>query len=193
MSSTAVYEPLHINTSENELNGNSGEILWCERGDASYSVGKQNAERDICQFYDNQKWIAVRYPYVIGEDDYTKRLYFYVEHVVKKFPMYIDNIDAQMSFISSKEAGEFLAHIIETDFEGAINGANHSTISIAEIVDYVEKKSGKKAIFQIDGDVAPYNGTPQYSIDVSLAEKTGYTFSDIHSWMEKLLHKMIET
>jgi nucleoside-diphosphate-sugar epimerase len=192
MSSTAVYEPLHINTSENEFNGNAGEILWCEREDVSYSVGKQNAERAICQFYDNQKWIAIRYPYVIGEDDYTKRLYFYVEHVVKEIPMYIDNIDVQMSFINSKEAGTFLAYIIETDFEGAINGANKGTISIAEIIDYVEKKSGKKAILRPDGDVAPYNETPQYSIDISLAEKTGYIFSDIHSWMGKLLYKMIK-
>ena len=38
-------------------------------------------------------WIAVRYPFAIGKDDYTKRLLFYVEHVIRSIPMHIDNPD----------------------------------------------------------------------------------------------------
>lgn len=36
---------------------------------------------------------------MIGEDDYTKRLLFYVEHVVNGKPMFIDNIDAEMGYV----------------------------------------------------------------------------------------------
>lgn len=32
----------------------------------------------------DRKWIAVRFPFVIGEDDYTERLMFYVEHTIKE-------------------------------------------------------------------------------------------------------------
>lgn len=62
------------------------------------------------QQYPMKNAAFVRFPYVIGRDDYTDRLYFYVEHVVRQKPMYIDNMDAQMSFISVDDAGRLLAH-----------------------------------------------------------------------------------
>ena len=36
--------------------------------------------------------------------------------------MYIDNIDYQMSYIRSDEAGEFIAYLVDKDVKGAING-----------------------------------------------------------------------
>ena len=96
---------------------------------------------------------AVRYPFAIGKDDYTKRLLFYVEHVMKSEPMYIDNIDYQMSYIRSDEAGEFIAYLVDKDIDGAINGSSIGTISLREIIDYVEENTGKHAILSDDGEI----------------------------------------
>ena len=78
MSSTAVYDPLHVDTNEDDFDGNSGELIWCDRPDFSYDVVKRHAEYALWQKYSDKKFVAVRYPFVIGKDDYTKRLYFYV-------------------------------------------------------------------------------------------------------------------
>ena len=60
--------------------------------------------------------------------------------------MYIDNLDSQMSFIRSDEAGKFMAGLVDKDFIGAVNGCSYGTISIREILDYVSNKTGKIAV-----------------------------------------------
>ncbi len=192
MSSTAVYNPKHVNTVEEDFEGEAGELIWCNRDTYPYDEIKRQAEYALWQQYPDRNWVAVRYPFVIGGDDYTNRLEFYVEHVMKGLPMYIDNIDAQMSFIRSDEAGKFMAYLIDKDFTGAVNGASQGTISIREIIHYVEEKTSTKAILSKDGEPAPYNGEPPYSISTKKAESLGYTFTDLKDWIYELLDEYIE-
>ena len=192
MSSTAVYDPLHPDTKEDDFDGNSGELIWCDRPDFSYDVVKRHAEYALWQKYSDKKFVAVRYPFVIGKDDYTKRLYFYVEHVLKQMPMKIDNLDNKMSFIRSDEAGKFISFLVDKDFTGAVNGCSHGTVSIREILDYLKNEIGMSAVLSEDGDPAPYNGTPEYSINTDKAESLGFKFTDINDWIFGLIDYYID-
>ncbi len=187
MSSTSVYEPKRIDTREEDFNPVGKELVWCNRVDFPYEEIKRQAECALWQKYGDKNWIAVRYPFVIGKDDYTERLLFYVEHVKKSIPMQIDNLDAQMGFIGSDEAGKFMAFLAEKDFKGAVNGSSKGTISVREIVNYVEEKTGKEAIFDKEGDIAPYNGEPEYSINTEKAEKLGFRFTHLQDWIYDLI------
>ncbi len=191
MSSTAVYNPKHENTVEEDFDGKTGGLIWCDRDAYPYDEIKRQAEYALWQQYPERKWVAVRYPFVIGPDDYTNRLEFYVEHVKKGLPMYIDNLDAQMSFIGSQEAGEFMAYLVDKDLVGAVNGASHETISMREILEYVEATTGKKAILSVEGEPAPYNGEPPYSINTKKAERLGYAFTELKDWIYELLDMYI--
>jgi len=191
MSSTAVYQSLHMDTKEEEFNGQEKELIWCDRMDASYDEVKRQAECALCQRYSDKKWIAVRYPYVVGIDDYTNRLRFYVEHVVKGIPMYIDNIDSQMGFIRSEEAGKFLAFLVDKEYLGVINGCSHGTISMREVIEYVAKKTGKVAVLSENGESAPYNGQVEYSVNTERAEVLGFAFSNLRDWIYELLDAYI--
>lgn len=193
MSSTAVYELNHQDIKEDEFNGMSGKLKWCNRNDDSYSEVKKQAEYALWQKYNDKKWIAVRYPYVVGVDDYTKRLLFYVKNTIEGNPMYIDNLDNQMNFINSVEAGKFMAHLADKDFTGAVNGCSYGTISIREILDYIEKKTGKKAILSDFGEVASYNGTYAHSINIEKSVELEFEFSNLRNWMYELLDTYIET
>lgn len=62
--------------------------------------------------------------------------------------MYIDNIDYQMSYIRSDEAGDFIAYLVDKNVNGAINGSASGTISLREVIAYVEEKTGKCAVFK---------------------------------------------
>ena len=187
MSSTAVYDPKHVDTKEDEFDGMKGDLVWCNRQDFPYDVIKRHAEYALWQKYSDRNFTAVRYPFVIGRDDYTKRLLFYVEHAVKKFPMYIDNIDAQMGFIRSDEAGKFMSFLVDNELRGAVNGSSKGTISMREVLDYVEKKTGCHALLADDGDKAPYNGEIEYSINTDKAEALGFGFSDLKDWIYELI------
>ena len=184
MSSTSVYNPKHINTVEADFDGIENELIWCDRKAFPYEQIKRQAECALWQQYPEKNWIAVRYPFAIGKDDYTKRLLFYVEHTMKSIPMNIDNVDYQMSYIRSDEAGKFLTFLVDKDVKGAINGASDGTISIKEIIEYVEEKTGARAIIDNSGEDAPYNGEPEYSICTDKAKELGYAYLNVEKLTE---------
>ena len=193
MSSTSVYEPKCINTMESDFDGVSKKLVWCNRKDFPYDEIKRQAECALWQKYTDRNWIAVRYPFAIGKDDYTKRLFFYVEHTMESIPMNIDNLDYQMGYIRSDEAGKFLAFLVDKDVRGAINGSAQGTISLKEIIAYVEQKTGTKAVIDKAGENAPYNGEPEYSINTEKANALGFRFSVLHDWIYELLDYYIQS
>ena len=187
MSSASVYEPKKMNTREDDFDGKTKELVWCSRSDFPYDEIKRQAECALWQTYSDRRWIAVRYPFVIGQDDYTERLLFYVEHTMKSIAMNIDNLESQMGYIRSDEAGKFLAFLADKNFCGAVNGSAHGTISLREIIQYVENRTNTKAVIAADGDAAPYNGEPEYSLDIARAEESGFRFSNLNDWIFDLL------
>lgn len=192
MSSASIYQPKKINTSEDDFDGITKELVWCSRSDFPYDEIKRQAEYALWQVYPHRLWTAVRYPVVIGKNDYTGRLLFYVEHTMKSIPMNIDNLEFQMGYIRSDEAGKFLAFLADKNLGGAVNGSAHGTISLNEIIHYVENKAGTKAVITADGDAAPYNGEPEYSLDTAKAENLGFKFSNLNDWIFDLLDYYID-
>lgn len=190
ISTAAVYDK-HIDTKEEEFNPLAKKLIWCYRGDYSYDEIKRQAECAVTQEYSHIRFIAVRFPFVIGLDDYTKRLYFYIEHIMGDKPMYIDNYYSQMSFVRSDEAGKFLAFLAESDYCGAINGASEQTISLQEIAEYVKLKTGKSPLLSSEKDKAPYNGENEYSINVNKANEIGFLFTPLKKWIFEMIDDYI--
>ena len=54
MSSTAVYDPLHIDTKEEEFDPTKKKLMWCSRADYSYNEVKKQAECAINQCYNDK-------------------------------------------------------------------------------------------------------------------------------------------
>ncbi len=193
MSSSAVYDDKSLGIKESDFEPADKAFVMCKRGDLSYGETKQEAERILVQKYKDIKYDIVRYPVVLGVDDYTNRLRFYVEHIVNQVPMYIDNLDEEICYIGAKEAGKFLAYLADDKSMRIINGCSSGTISLATIIDYVEEKCGKKAILSADGESAPFNGEVTFSLDTSISKELGYEFSDLRDWIYELLDVYMET
>lgn len=188
MSSASVYNPIRADTPETDFDAAAYPLVWCDRRDFDYAEIKRQAEAALCQRFGSVPSAMVRYPVVLGRHDYTGRLRFYVEHVLRGTPMYIDDLDSRISFIGEDEAGEFLAYLAETDFTGPVNGAAHGDVSIAELLRYIEDRTGRTAVLAPEGDPAPYNGDPaQATLDVRRAEALGYAFSNLRDWIFDLI------
>lgn len=186
VSSAAVYD-LHPNTTEDDFLPTQKELIWSGRKDFPYGENKRLAECALFQNYTDHNPVAVRFPFVLGRDDYTKRLTYYVANQIKGTPMYVNNIDSRMSFIRSDEAGKFLAFLAENDYRGPINACSTGGISIREIGEYVKSQTGKSPIYGNDGEDAPYNDTPSYSINTEKAEAIGFHFTPLKEWMYELI------
>lgn len=181
MSSSAVYENMHEGTNEDDFKAEAYPLKWCERSDFDYNEVKRQAESCVVHNYPEQNYIAVRYPVVIGEHDYTNRLSFYVKHIAGSVPMLIDDMDSRISLIHESDAAMFLASLVESDISGAVNGCCRGDISIGEIISYIEQRTGKKAVLSDKGDIAPYNGYPEiFTLNTLKAEKTGFSFTEVH-------------
>lgn len=57
--------------------------------------------------------------------------------------------------------------------KNSIRAGDDGTISIKEMIEYVEKKTGIQAIIDINKENVPYNGEPEYSINTDKAKKLG--------------------
>lgn len=187
VSTISVYESFHMGMVEEEIDPFQGELIWCNSEDFTYNIIKQQAEKALFQAYKHQPAIAVRFPLVIGKDDYTERLLFYVEHVKKGIPMFVDNLMEELVFIHSEDAGKFLSFLCEKEYTGILNASSQGTLTLKEIISYVEEKTGKGAILSEEGEAAPYNGAGDYSIVTERAEKLGYSFTKVRDYVFDIL------
>lgn len=185
-SSMSAYHELHFDLNEADFDQSEEPFRLVSSGEVNYAEGKRTVEEILTQKYSQIPSVFVRFPYVIGADDYTKRFTFYIDHLIKQKPMAVDNLTHQMGFVDAQEAGKFLAFLGTSSFTGPINGASKGTISLEEVLQYVSKKTGLSPLFSETGDQGPYNGTPAYSINVALAEEIGFSFSQLQDWIYQL-------
>lgn len=178
-SSTAVYQS-GLNIAESAFNPLEYKVQYGERADFSYDEGKRLCEAAAFQKY-NIQTAAVRFPVVIGTNDYTQRLYFYVDRIVRGVPIKVSNIDTQMSFITCEQAGEFLAFMAESNFAGSINACGDGVISIRRILEIIEEATGQKAIISENGEESSYNSYQNCTVNSSKAKKLGFNFDKLRT------------
>lgn len=189
-SSTAVYYG-GIDIREDAFNPLVFPIKYGDRKDFEYNDGKRNVEAVVFQKYDIPT-IAVRFPVVIGADDYTKRLWTYVDCIKNDKPICIANLDKKISFITSELAGEFLAFLADKEYIGPINAAEDGVFAFSEIINIIEEMTGKKAIFNSNGENMPYNEYSDCTVNTDRAKVLGYKFrlinESFYSIIDKLIH-----
>lgn len=182
-STASVYPEMRLNLPETEVDTTKTQLKWCNSNDYTYDEVKRQAEAALFQKYSNLSSVAVRFPWIFGTDDYTKRLYFYVKHIYDEQEMNITNINSRLPFIKSSEAGDFLAWCAESSILGSLNASSNGTISLAEIIAHTEKLTGKKALIGQNGEDSPLNGAPDFSLDTAKAQNAGYRFQNITEWV----------
>src|SRR4051812_4986553 len=143
-SSAAVYTN-PIDAGEDAFDPSKYSIRSVDRSNTSYAEGKRQAEAVIFQRA-NFPAAAVRFPIILGPDDYTKRLSTQVERIAKNDPVNVKNPDAEISLISSVEAAAFLAWLSSVSHTGPFNACSDGAVSLKTIIRFMEEATGKTAI-----------------------------------------------
>lgn len=78
-SSTSVYNPLKGDVKETDFDSITYPYINCKRNEVEYAEGKRLVEAAILQKFNDINYICVRFPFVIGKDDYTGRLIKYIK------------------------------------------------------------------------------------------------------------------
>lgn len=152
-----------------------------------YGKGKRQAEAMAYQKYSDIPIVSVRIPYVTK----TERLYYYCKNVITQTPMKIEDSSRGFTFIRDTEVGKFLLWIAAQPFTGAINLASEGMVTVKMILDYIEEKTGKKAVIDtVNGMPAPFIERT-FSLNMDNAKRLGYRTSNINDWFWRLMDEYI--
>ena len=158
----------------------------------NYAEAKRQAEVAFDK-YATFPVIQIRFPIVIGEDDYTERFQFHVDRIKEGRPIYFPNIKAKMSFVTSDFAAEALAFFAEQDFSGPVNIASSKAISLERFIEIIENDLNKPAnIIQQESskDHSPYGIEKDWFMNCDKLSSLGLSTEEVEQWLPKLLLKL---
>lgn len=195
-SSLSVYDFSEEALTEEIFDPETYSIRYGGRNDFTYQEGKRLAEAVFMQ----QATIpvaAVRFPIVLGIDDYTRRLHFHIEHVRNELPIGVPNPEAQISFIRSDEAADFLYWLgCCSTATGSFNACSDGTVRIKDILTIIEEETGKQAIIQsqtADEHMSPFGIEQSWFMNTTKAQSAGYKFLNLNVWLPELINSLNKT
>ncbi|MBT3983237.1 MAG: NAD-dependent epimerase/dehydratase family protein [Bacteriovoracaceae bacterium] len=187
-SSQSVYGPGE-KIKELDFDPSKHEFETVETKESNYGEAKRQAEVAFSR-HANFPFVAVRFPIVIGDDDYTKRFEFHVERIKNEKPIYFPCIDAKISFVTSHFAATTLEFLGNSNFVGPINVASPGPISLREFVKEIEDTTGQKLVAAGEGsdeNHSPYGIDGDWYMDCSVLHGLSIKGSEISNWLPKLL------
>lgn len=193
-STLSTYEPDGQVKKESDFDPYQYEIVMGEKEKFSYGEGKRQAEAVFFK-YAQFPVVAVRFPIVMGEDDYTRRLHFHVERIAKNEPIVFVNMDAEMGFIQAGEAAQFLHWVGLTAVEGPYNAVATGRISMKSLIALIEEATGNTAKIIVNGDddlTSPYAVPQSWYMSNEKATNAGFTFSHLDEWLKPLIEKLAQ-
>lgn len=188
-STLSTYEADGNEKSEADFDPYNYEITFGDKDQFTYGEGKRQAE---AVFFKYAKFpvVAVRFPIVMGEDDYTRRLHFHVERVANEETIGFLNMGAEMSFIQATEAARFLKWAGMSQVEGPYNATANGRISLDEFIHLVEEATGKTAKISLEknDDIrSPYAIPSSWYMTNEKATNSGFQFTNLHDWLKPLI------
>ncbi|NDI35462.1 NAD-dependent epimerase/dehydratase family protein [Chengkuizengella sediminis] len=191
ISSRAVYDAISDKPTfkEEDFDPFNYPINYGNRHDFSYDEGKRLAEAVLYQKADFSV-TAVRFPIVLGNEDYTKRLEFHIDRISNGQEIGVKDQKALMSFISDEDASIFLYWLAEHSIEGPVNAASDGEINLTRLLSIIGKKVQKEVLTTTEinnNNLSPFALNHSFLIDTSKAVKHGFQFSNIHEWLPELI------
>lgn len=188
-SSVYVYEGRDELLDEHDFKPEEHAIKMGPRELFSYAEGKRMAE---VYFAHKATFpcVSVRFPIVMGRDDYTGRFAHYVSRILFAQNIYLPHPQGKMNFINARDAAGFLFWLKDVDFTGAINAASEASFNADELVEMFSKVLGKPPRIvarpeDSDETFYPYCKENNMIMAVARARSLGFEFSSFHEWFSR--------
>lgn len=155
----------------------------------AYGDGKRRAEAVLVQRARFPS-VAVRFPFILGPDDYTKRLAFHVERIASGKPLHVPNAEARISFVHSGDAAEFLGWCLRSGFAGPANVASPDPISLGALVAEIESVVGRRMVTAdgpSDDTFSPYGVDADFFVSTARVEAAGFRARPLRDWLPALI------
>jgi len=92
-----------------------------DRPHVTYSEGKRDMESYCIKNYNIDKLVILRFPIILGANDYTKRTHFYIDKIKNGTQINPKNIYKKNSYIFSNEAANSIFNFVYNENYGIFN------------------------------------------------------------------------
>jgi nucleoside-diphosphate-sugar epimerase len=154
-----------------------------------FQFGKRQAEAVFSQEA-HFPVAQVRFPFILGLDDYTRRLDFHFERVRDRKPIYLPNPKAQISMIHSEDAAKFLLWTLKENYVGPVNIASPEGLGLMDLLNMIEAATGQQALLvkaENEDNHSPYGVDHDSVMDVKKVQALGYKPKSLMSWLPELI------
>lgn len=164
--------------------------------DYAYDEGKRQAE---AYFFQHATFpvVAVRVAMVVsGNDDYSGRFDFYVDHVVNGESIGVFETEHPITYVTAWDVADFLRFIgVKSNYQGPINAGNNGYLSIQELSREIGNLVDVSPRFHVgqsndeEAKLSPYAMFPYtWRLSNAKAKLLGYEFPNI----QKAIPLMVE-
>jgi nucleoside-diphosphate-sugar epimerase len=185
ISTTYIYDnPLLIEKdsifNENSFLHSEHNLFGLDRPDISYSNGKRDMESYCLNNYYSDKLVILRFPIILGANDYTQRTSFYSSLIKEEKSINPRNVYSKSNYIFSIEAAHAILNFVIEDLSGIYN-VSFNPISeydlISIICDFHSYKLNLLINEEIEITNTPFTNMYHFKID-SIKYQTLFPFKN---------------
>ena len=157
---------------------------------SAYQEGKRRAEAAFARA--PFPTVLVRFPFLLGPDDYSRRLEFHIERVKGGQPIAIPELSARISLIHAADACSFLEFAVAAEFSGPINVASPDPVTLGGLIAMIEAETGKPAVIGDGGgpeSQSPYGPPGDYFMATERARRAGFVARPATDWLPALIRE----
>jgi nucleoside-diphosphate-sugar epimerase len=192
-SSQSVYGP-DQNISESTFDPTTYEFEEMVPKAGHYAEAKRQSEAVF--FRDGDFPVtAVRFPIVLGADDYTGRFAFHVNRILNGQEIYMVNPQAKISFISSDDAAMVLRFLGEQKAVGPINACSEKPIVLKDFITLLESELGKSAVMvdaPTEENTSPYGIDSDWFMNIEKLKALDCLPAPIETWLSREIQGAID-
>ena len=162
--------------------------------EVNYGEGKRQAE---VVFFREAPFnvTAFRFPIVLDEDDYTKRLHYYIEKGLKEETIYLTNVDYKINFVKGTTAAESIVWAIENKKSGIYNVSSLDALTLGTLMLWIEEIIGKPLQVEETGEHvsdSPFSIPHHWYLHSDKIKEEGFTLQSSAEWMRPLIKAIAE-
>lgn len=153
----------------------------------NYALAKQQAEKIFYQQNDI-KVTSIRFPIILGNDDYTKRLQWHVDRIKKSEPIFFPDINAKISFVHADDGARALFFLKDSPYHGPLNVASLHPISLLNLISKIEHKYQKTLVSSTDEkDHSPFGISSDWWMNCDHLKQRGFRCTEVFTWIDDLI------
>lgn len=159
----------------------------------NYTKGKQSMEVYLANNYPSAKSTILRFPIILGEDDYTKRTYFFEDIIKNNKQIALAKSGGKANYIFSQEASEAIYFFITNYQPGIFNVSFEEALNEMSVMELYCEYYDKKLDDFLDNSLEEVHSPFFYENDfITNAEKfrSINTFENFNSFKSCLFREL---